>query len=287
MNTYLTHYRKIRSLIYFFIIIGFQSPLFTITVSIDSPEEALHVMIKYNDIKRIEKLNLSIIDLDREDEFGYTPLHWAYHYNSIDVAKLLIKKGCNIHTKNHDQWSLLHTAAANNHIELLTLCIQKGLNIESEDKNGWTPLQLAVCNNAIESIKLLLNAQADINHIDNSGSTALFCLANYLSSSPDLAEMLINAGANINIYNYYGLSPLKIAVQLDAIKIAQLLINAGAIVDSLSLLQDCTSDEMRNIIASHQSIKELIEKMNEYQSYCTFKSFLSKKYIKKIIAYYK
>ncbi|MDP3787708.1 MAG: ankyrin repeat domain-containing protein [Candidatus Chromulinivorax sp.] len=283
MNIFFMQSKKKFNIIYFalslLITIGLQSPLQAINVSVNDIEEAFYLMIKYNDVKKIKKLNPSMVNLQAQDDFGYTPLHWACVHNAIDVAKLFILKGCNIHTKNNDDWSLLHTTAGNNSLELVKLLIQKGVNIENKDNFGKTPLNSAVCTHAIETVKFLIDAGADVNAQDNTHATPLLCLSVYLEPI-ELAQMLIDAGAHVNFTNDYGYSPLSMAVSFDSIEVAQLLIDKGAFVNSSSLLNDCKSKKMYNLITENDSLQKIIKSREGYQE---FHSFSSKKAIRKFI----
>jgi ankyrin repeat protein len=57
--------------------------------------------------------------------------------------------------------------------------------VEAKDNYGWTPLHYASANNHIETAKLLLDAGADLNIEDEDGETPL-----YLARTPQMRAIL-------------------------------------------------------------------------------------------------
>lgn len=228
------------------IIIGLQTLLLDARKSINNINDTVFLVIQNNDIKKLKKLIQSNSILDYKDSYGYTPLHWACFYNSIEIAKIFFQKNFNIHTKNNDGWTLLHTAVSNNSVELVKLLLLRGVDIESKDDLGWTPLQLAICCNSVEVVQLL-----------------------------------INAGVNVNIQNKYNLTPMSMAVSFNSFEMVELLINAGAVVNSFILLKSCESEKIRDLLITHDTFKNHEKKF--FQMY--FDTFIvkSKKSIKKFV----
>lgn len=99
--------------------------------------------------------------------------------------------------------------------------------IHAEDARGFTPLIIAVYNNQPEVVDFLLEKGAKPEtHDQNAGNTALMgvCFKGY----KELAEKLINAGADINQRNNQGATALTFAATFGHIEIARLLLDKGA-----------------------------------------------------------
>ncbi len=133
----------------------------------------------------------------------------------------------------------------------------------SEKKDGETALTLAVQQGSVEVVRALLAANADVDHrgpdvsalyaaaraanLDmvkvlltakpnlnrqgKSGETALMWgISTGRRDSPEIARLLIDAGAHVNLPNRNGVTALTLAVQRD-LPTVQRLLAAGAEVD--------------------------------------------------------
>jgi ankyrin repeat protein len=100
--------------------------------------------------------------------------------------------------------------------------------INANNKQGYTPLILACYYNQTEVLKFLISKKVILNEKPNS-PTALQA-ASYKGFTKG-AEMLLNYGANPNIADANGTSPLIYAVQFNHKEITELLIKKGADVN--------------------------------------------------------
>ena len=97
--------------------------------------------------------------------------------------------------------------------------INEGVNIKGENL-----LQIACQENHPEIATLLINAGADVNIQNEWGYTALMsvCYLNHIK----IADILINAGADINAKDKQQQTALMIACEKNRIEIVKLLIKA-------------------------------------------------------------
>ena len=76
----------------------------------------------------------------------------------------------------------------------------------------WTPLHFACQNYDFESVKLLLDNGSEIDPIDNYGNSPLFkAIFNCRNNKGDLIKYLIEKGAQSNLKNHSGVSPVDLA----------------------------------------------------------------------------
>jgi len=117
-----------------------------------------------------------------------------------------------INAYSSDGWTPLHLAAAFGTPEAVRLLLESGASVSAVSRNAQTnqPLHatLALGRNA-ETIGLLLDAGADPNARQTAGFTALFSAA--AANRRDLAEILIQHGANPGILNDFGQSAASFA----------------------------------------------------------------------------
>jgi len=71
--------------------------------------------------------------------------------------------------------------------------------------NGEYPLYAATRHNFVDGVKLLLDNAADPNSTNNDGMTPLHCA---VSKNPAIVDLLIKAGADCNIRDDMGKTPL-------------------------------------------------------------------------------
>ena len=97
----------------------------------------------------------------------------------------------------------IHTAILTNNLEVLKQHIAARSNLNVKDPlGGSSPLISACLFNRAEMAELLIKAGADLNMRNNDGSTALHTAAFFCR--PDIVKMLLNSGADKSVKNKYG-----------------------------------------------------------------------------------
>ncbi|KAI0895389.1 hypothetical protein F4806DRAFT_80154 [Annulohypoxylon nitens] len=125
--------------------------------------------------------------------------------------------------------TLLHLALANNNTELAVLLLQKGANPEVADSEGWKPLALAARNGLplLPFAELLLQygANPDSINLRVKQSALHLCAA---EGFPQLARILLDRGAQVDLGDVYGETPLFKAVAGQSTDMVKLLLRYGA-----------------------------------------------------------
>lgn len=97
----------------------------------------------------------------------------------------------------------IHTAVVTDNVQALKDHIAAGTNINEKDPfGGSSPLISAAVFGKPEMAKILIDAGADINFQNNDGSTALHTAAFFCR--PEIVDMLLAKGADKTIKNKYG-----------------------------------------------------------------------------------
>ena len=86
-----------------------------------------------------------------------------------------------------------------------------GAPIDFADGNGITMLGRSVLNNEIEMAKMLIARGANVNVVDKQGMTPLLWAANIDFGDASMVELLLRAGARADARNKDGLTPLELA----------------------------------------------------------------------------
>jgi hypothetical protein len=99
-------------------------------------------------------------DLEAERQFlveGYTPLHKAAQMGTIQMAEILISRGCEVNAQTLFHLSTpLHLAVERRDLTMTRLLLQNGAVTDAKDLVGQQPLHLAAANGTPELAFLLL-----------------------------------------------------------------------------------------------------------------------------------
>lgn len=153
--------------------------------------------------------------------------------NYHEIVQALINAGidCNVQDTTVNKYSPLHTAAANGLVKTTEMLIKAGANLDLQTAQNESALFLA-CDHLKEGYNfndiasLLINNKANVDLQASYGSTAL-TKSVYNSHFP-MVNALIKAKANVDLQNDRGLSALIIAVGKKDIDMVKLLLAAGA-----------------------------------------------------------
>ena len=161
---------------------------------------------------------------------GWTPLMIAAKNGDLDIAQLLIKHNADIALKNHAGETALHAAACYGQMQLAELLIEHygDVHVNELRTDGWTPLMIAAKNADLDVAQLLINHDANIDLKNPDGETALHVAAFY--GQEQLAELLVKHGgdAYIDKMRTDGWTPLMIAAKNGDLGVARLLVNQNA-----------------------------------------------------------
>jgi len=137
---------------------------------------------------------------------GTTALMWSVSEKHPEVTKVLIERGADVNARSY-----YVPSASGRGFEGTTPIAQKPAKEFEEFASGWlTPLMFAARENDLESARVLVKAGADINAQSGDGKDAL-SLA-FFDGSYDVAEFLIDSGANVNQKDAQRFTPLFWAV---------------------------------------------------------------------------
>lgn len=105
--------------------------------------------------------------------------------------------------------------------------------------------------------RILIAAGADINLVDHSNRSALFITAT--NDCMEIAKLLIRLGADIHYVDQYGNSALVAAVAFRDIEVVKLLIEAGAKIGQKNQFGECALDEAIEEIKHEPEAEAIID----------------------------
>ena len=160
---------------------------------------ALLAVARTGNVKAAQLLLNEGAKVNAAEKFGgQTPLMWAAARRHPAMMELLISKGANLNAASTDRNYQRHVTAEG--------------RPKSLDSGGLTPLLYSIRENCMACIEVLLKHKADINLADPDMVSPL--LVAIMNSNWDIAERLINAGADVNQWDIYGETPLFTIINL-------------------------------------------------------------------------
>ncbi len=111
--------------------------------------------------------------------------------------------------------------------------VEAKANLNTRGQYGYTPLIAAIANDHLEVALYLIEQGADVTLADNDRDTPLLWAALRADEvkrhqNVQLAEAILDAGAEVNAHNRGGVTPLMLAAGSGAAKLVELLLARGA-----------------------------------------------------------
>ena len=175
---------------------------------------------------------------DRETDDGNTPLSWAVNANSLGVDKLLIEHGADINHRDEHGATPLHYAAQRGNLNVVKYFVEQGADVNAVDNSGWTPLTMSSFAD-VEIAKYLIVNGAQVNTGNCQDKSSKCCEPNPTTplhmaaqrGKIELAQVLLDNGARVNVLNGDGVTPLHFAILENDSAMVSLLLSRGAFVN--------------------------------------------------------
>ena len=191
----------------------------------------LHLAAREGDLELVRSLVADGCNINARNEDGCVPLCTAAAYGQTKVAEFLISRGADVNAEDLSGVTALYHAASRADTATVALLIKAGANVNA-GKDGWTPLYVASLADQGEVARVLLASGARVFPGDTLQNRTLLCSAvrHWLR---DIAEEALAAGANANVMNAQrsSRSLLADATICGDEEMARLLIEYGANVN--------------------------------------------------------
>jgi ankyrin repeat protein len=192
----------------------------------------LHAAAATGNVAEIERLLAAGADREARDGNGRTPLHVAVYRKQHDAARLLLAKGANANALDRQRYDVVTIAAVADDVPTLKLVLEGGASAKNvTSPYDGTALIAAAHLGHVEVVQVLIKAGAPLDHVNNLTWTALMesiVLGNGGKRHTETLRALVQAGANVNIPDRAGITPLAHARERGYKEMAQILEKAGA-----------------------------------------------------------
>jgi ankyrin repeat protein len=169
--------------------------------------------------------------INARDMRGRTALLAATHRNRVDVARFLIQEGADVNAKDFIQDTPYLYAAAEGRCDILKMTLAAGADLADVNRYRGTGLIPAAHHGHVECVKVLLATSIDKDHVNNLGWTALLeavILGDGGQAHTEIVRLLVEAGANVNIADRDGVTPLAHARRRNFSGMVAILTAAGS-----------------------------------------------------------
>ncbi len=194
------------------------------------------------DIQFLQALMDAGVRVDCTDDKGETPLFQAARGGHVQCLDALIQRGAVVNQLNRRGESALMKTVKRGFKECFQLLLQAGADVNVLSKPGKTALILAAKYKQLELLRAVLDCGANINlrrtkpfatlrsgEKDDCGGSALHFALMY--GADECAQVLLDAGIDVNLDNNIGESALCQAMSDKSKKWTDVLMEAGCNVD--------------------------------------------------------
>jgi ankyrin repeat protein len=192
----------------------------------------LHAAAATGDPGQIARLIAAGQNVNAQDGHSRTPLHVAVHFRQQAAAQALLQGGADPNARDAQKYDIVTIAAVNNDVAMLKLALAGGCDPKAiTSPYDGTALIAAAHLGHAEIVRVLIEAKAPLDHVNNLGWTALMesiVLGNGDKAHADTLEALVTAGANPNIADRQGVTPLGHARSRGYAAMVRILEAAGA-----------------------------------------------------------
>jgi hypothetical protein len=166
------------------------------------------------------------------DGHGRTPLHVAAFFARTDTMRALVRVGADPNALEGDRYDVVTIAAVANDLATLDAGLALGCSARNvTSRYDGTALIAAAHLGHAEVVRRLVAAGAPLDHVNNLGWTALIesiVLGDGGPAHLATLEILVAAGANVNLADRNGSSPLALAKGRGYRSMVEALVRAGA-----------------------------------------------------------
>ncbi|XP_061459611.1 histone-lysine N-methyltransferase EHMT1 isoform X2 [Rhineura floridana] len=115
------------------------------------------------------------MDVNCQDDGGWTPMIWATEYKHVELVKLLLAKGSDINIRDNEENICLHWAAFSGCVDIAEILLAAKCDLHAVNIHGDSPLHIAARENRYECVVLFLSRGSDVALKNKEGETPLQC----------------------------------------------------------------------------------------------------------------
>lgn len=227
--------------------------------------EHLHRAVNRNEEKAvIQILQSGQVNVDVPNKLGYTPLMVASQQGYLRLVHMLIDYGADVTLKNGSGKNSIMLACFAGHLDIIKHLRKCGVSCHTTDFGGSTPMHWAADGGHCKVVQYLITNGCEVDVKDTSSLWTPLMRVSAINGNVDVASSLIQAGANVNVKDKDGKTPLMVAVLNNHESLVRLLLAKGADLTvtneyGVGILQMAKALNRQNIIllleSAHKKLK--------------------------------
>lgn len=183
------------------------------------------------DLAEVQDLLRRGANVNARDATRRTALTAAARGDHVAVARALIAAGADPDLQDSNRNNALLVSGETGSVAMLREVLRANPDLTRTNRFGGTALIPAAHRGHVEYVREILKTKIDVDHVNNLGWTALLeaiILGEGGARHTEIVRLLIAAGADVNLADREGVTPLAHAKQRGYAAIARLLERAGA-----------------------------------------------------------
>jgi ankyrin repeat protein len=192
----------------------------------------LHAAAWSGDLGQLQRLIDARVDLNGRDGNGRTPLHVATFARRRDVVRKLAAAGAELGALDNDRYDAVTIAAVADDEATLAVLLEVGASAKLiTSRYDGSALIAAAHLGHDGAVRQLIKAGAPLDHVNNLHWTALIEAIVLGQGGPRhvaTLQALVEAGANTQLADRQGATPLALARSRGYEPMVQILLKAGA-----------------------------------------------------------
>ncbi|KAK2878411.1 hypothetical protein Q8A67_019202 [Cirrhinus molitorella] len=189
----------------------------------------LHQAVNREDVEELTAvLQSGTVEVDVYDKMGFTPLMVAAQKGLTSLVNILVKNGADINKRDSTgKDSLMHACYAG-HLDTVKFLRKCGSTWQSRDMDGCTALHWAVDGEHLPVITYMIHDGCEVDVMDKVSLWTPLMRVSAISGNAAVASVLLRSGADVNIRDKAGKTPLMVAVLNNHVELVKLLLDSGA-----------------------------------------------------------
>ncbi|XP_062989338.1 fibronectin type 3 and ankyrin repeat domains protein 1 [Elgaria multicarinata webbii] len=246
----------------------YSSPVCVTTTSEPLSGDHLHRAVSRNDIDEVVNiLRGRKVVVDTLNKLGFSALMVVSQKGYMRLAHILVENGAEVNKKNSSGKDSLMIACFAGHLDIVQYLRSQGASWQSRDLGGCTAMHWAVDGGYCDVIEWMIQDGCEVDPKDTGLEWTPLMRLCAITGKADVATLLIDAGADVNVKDKDGKTPLMVAALNNQEELVKLLLERGADPDVKNEFGKGALEMARGL--NRQSVVSIIEDKKRQSSSMT------------------